>query len=76
MRDVSCVIDLWNSHEEMALYVIKKHDIELSDESGSEGFESDCDKVIENQMSIPILEDYYHSKYDSKESKRRLIILF
>lgn len=55
MREVSCVIDLWNTHKEMTLYVIKRpataapHAPALVittsndeyEESGTEGFDSD-----------------------------------
>jgi len=58
MRDVFGVIDLWNSHEEMTLNVIRRHpdtpdivrgdgdgdcDGDCGSESGTEGFDSDDD---------------------------------
>jgi UDPglucose 6-dehydrogenase len=77
MREVSCIIDLWDSHEEMTLYVIKRHDIEIDDESGSEGFESDCESITSMPIDyIQIIHDYYNTKYNSKDSRRRLITLF
>ena len=58
MREVSCVIDLWNNHNEMTLYVIKQsrvnaddhdhdhdHKCRGDDESGTEGFESEHDDM-------------------------------
>jgi hypothetical protein len=51
---VACVIDLWNQHQEMTLYVIKQSRVNADDhdhdndsdsdsdsESGTEGFDSD-----------------------------------
>ena len=88
MRELSCVIDLWNNHKEMTLYVIKsqlqsKHvtsDVNVNNyESDTEGFESDGN--VESLNSAPldyskIIEEYYHTKYDSKNTGRRLIIMF
>lgn len=61
-RDVLCIIDLWKSHEEMILYVVKhakdadEHDVSAAinrtgtneeyDESGTEGFDDDDDDVL------------------------------
>jgi len=65
IRDVMHIIDLWNSHEEMILYVVKnaKRAIDHveanntssinADESGTEGFEDDDD------------DDEIHEDYDS-----------
>jgi hypothetical protein len=57
MREVSCVIDLWNNHKEMTLYVIKQSRVNADDhdndnkccgddESGTEGFESERDDPL------------------------------
>ncbi len=61
-NDVLCIIDLWKTHEEMILYVVKhakdadEHDVaaainrnganEEYDESGTEGFDDDDDHVL------------------------------
>ena len=99
MREVSCVIDLWNSHKEMTLYVIKTrlthlHSEELcrissgigsgdgaTNESDTEGFESDADTNTPSMNSMPldyckIIQEYYHATYNTKNSDRRLIIMF
>jgi UDPglucose 6-dehydrogenase len=71
MREVSCVIDLWNTHKEMTLYVIKRHATaaaphappalvitttnEEYEESGTEGFDSDNET---NTHTAPITFDY------------------
>ena len=88
MREVSCIIDLWNSHDDMTLNVVKTqlqsedipHDVNVNNnESDTEGFESDGN--VQNLYSTPldyskIIEEYYHTKYDSKHTGRRLIIMF
>ena len=96
MREVSCVIDLWNNHKEMTLYVIKQsrvnaddhdHDNDIGgsdDESGTEGFESERDDPLTSTTGpsssldyAKIIEEYYHTKYDSTNmNNRRLIIMF
>ena len=99
MREVSCVIDLWNNHKQMTLYVIKSHNnhlhsedickvtsgggygVDENNESDTEGFESDGDTNIQRDNSTPldyckIFEEYYHTKYNSKNTDRRLIIMF
>jgi hypothetical protein len=55
MRGVMNIIDLWNSHKEMILYVLKPSVVDetraadadadeaAADESGTEGFDSDAD---------------------------------
>ena len=98
MREVSCVIDLWNSHKEMTLYVIKTQTNHLqseelfgitsggrggglNNESDTEGFESDADTYTPSMNSMPldyckIIQEYYHATYNTKNSDRRLIIMF
>ena len=90
MREVSCVIDLWNNHKEMTLYVIKKSRVNADDgdgadsESGTEGFDSeDADLSSPTRPSSPsldyakIIEEYYHTNYDSTNmNNRRLIVMF
>jgi len=99
MREVSCVIDLWNNHKEMTLYVIKTQTNHLqseelfgitsggggggggNNESDTEGFESDADTYTPSMNSMPldyckIIQEYYHATYNTKNSDRRLIIMF
>jgi hypothetical protein len=96
MMEVPCVIDLWNNHKEMTLYVIKQsrvnaddhhhHDNDIGgsdDESGTEGFESERDDPLMSTTGsssldyAKIIEEYYHTKYDSTNmNNRRLIIMF
>jgi hypothetical protein len=97
MREVSCVIDLWNNHKEMTLYVIKTRtnhlqseelcritsggESGLNNESDTEGFESDADTYTPSMNSMPldyckIIQEYYHVTYNTKNSDRRLIIMF
>lgn len=91
MREVSCIIDLWNSHEQMILYVIKQtlHDKynrvndNDSSESRTEGFDTDNE---ENTTSLrdpyyfdyaKIIEDYYDSTFSKEQPiKRFLIVMF
>lgn len=81
LREVSCIIDLWNSHEEMVLNVIKSSDVrdDRNSESGTEGFDDDGDD--DNYQRRPycfdyakIIEEYYHSTLS--HTSRRLIIMF
>jgi hypothetical protein len=91
MREVSCVIDLWNNHKEMTLNVIRRPNINTPDlvssicnekyeESGTEGFDSDIEtnppSTITTFDYCKIIEEYYHTKYNSKNIGRRLIIMF
>jgi UDPglucose 6-dehydrogenase len=103
MREVSCVIDLWNNHNEMTLYVIKQSRVNAyedadedyrrgkpdndicsgDDESGTEGFDSEHDDLPPTRSLSPaldyakIIEEYYHTNYDSKNmNNRRLIVMF
>ena len=70
LRDVSSIIDLWNCHEEMILYVVKlrseyrsrdlvlvrdRHDNEC-EESGTEGFDEDDDD--DESIHLPYAFDY------------------
>jgi UDPglucose 6-dehydrogenase len=70
MREVSCVIDLWNNHKEMTLNVIKTQtnhlqseelcritsggESGLNNESDTEGFESDADTYTPSMNSMPL----------------------
>jgi hypothetical protein len=89
MHCVLNIIDLWNSHEEMILYVIKSrvedndYSTATTDESGTEGFESDesssdvakCYPCIFDYAKM--IEEYYHSKLAHQPNQRRyLIVLF
>ena len=91
MREVSCVIDLWNNHNEMTLYVIKQsrvnaddhdhdHKCRGDDESGTEGFESEHDDMSSTPSSpsldyAKIIEEYYHTNYDSTNMNNRRLIV-
>jgi hypothetical protein len=84
LREVSCIIDLWNSHEEMVLNVIKYRDDRPTDnetESGTEGFDDDDDDYISDYQRQPycfdyakIIEEYYYSTLS--QTPRKLIIMF
>jgi len=90
MREVSCVIDLWNSHEEMKLYVVKQSrydgdgDGDGDAESGTEGFDSDSDvdtdpdvKPRSCDYAAAILEEYFTKVLSViPKNKRVLIVLF
>jgi hypothetical protein len=87
MREVMRVIDLWNSHEQMTLYVVKQRRADTCDgdgdsESGTEGFGSECECAgAENETRevdyTKVIEDYYQTKYgDTRDEKRRLVIMF
>ena len=93
MQEVSSsVIDLWNQHQEMTLYVIKQsrvnaddhdhdHDNDNDNESGTEGFDSD-NETNTHSASITldyckIIEEYYHSKLSNQPKQgRKLVVLF
>jgi hypothetical protein len=92
MREVSCVIDLWNNHKEMTLYVIKRHVLQSTalvittsneeyGESGTEGFDSD-NETNTHAATITldyckIIEEYYHSKISNLPKQgRKLVVLF
>ena len=87
LRDVSCIIDLWNSHEEMVLNVIKSREYSNSDyddcngESGTEGFDDDNEEYDHDYQRrrytldyAKIIEEYYQSKL--AHTSRKLIIMF
>jgi hypothetical protein len=86
LREVSCIIDLWNSHEEMVLNVIKSRADRTSEgegegESGSEGFGDEHEDYDHDSQRQPycfdyakIIEEYYHSKLS--HTSRKLIIMF
>jgi hypothetical protein len=88
MREVSCVIDLWDSHEEMKLYVVKQsrycdeHESESGTESGTEGFDSDDDadadaKSRSRDYAAAIFEEYFTKVLSViPKNKRGLIVLF
>ena len=90
MREVSNVIDLWDSHEEMKLYVVKQsrydeHEHEHESESGTEGFDSDYDADRDADAKIRLYDDYattiieeYFTKVLSviPKQKRGLVVLF
>ena len=86
MREVSCVIDLWDSHEEMKLYVVKQSrysgdsDDDDDAESGTEGFDSDDDADVKHRScdyAAAILEEYFTKVLSViPKNKRGLIVLF
>ena len=92
LRDVSSIIDLWNCHEEMILYVVKlmseyhSRDLVLvrdrddneCEESGTEGFDDDSH---DDSIHLPYALDYakiIEEYYTTKLShtQRKLIITF
>jgi len=84
MRGVMNIIDLWNSHKEMILYVVKRRidaDAATDAESGTEGFDSDdADTDAETDTRVwfdyaKIIEDYYHAKFPTN-TQMRLVIMF
>ena len=87
MREVSCVIDLWDSHEEMKLYVVKQSRYGdggdgggTETESGTEGFDSDVDVDVKQRScdyAAAILEEYFTKVLSViPKNKRGLIVLF
>ena len=89
MQEVSCVIDLWNNHNEMTLYVIKQsrvnaddHDNDNDNESGTEGFESDDNDNDNGDIdrcayAISIIQDYFSRVLSVlSNQKRSLVVLF
>ena len=88
MREVSNVIDLWDSHEEMKLYVVKQSryddesEHESEHESGTEGFDSedDADAYVKPRAcdyAGAILEEYFTKVLSVKpKQKRGLVVLF
>ncbi len=86
MRGVMNIIDLWNSHKEMILYVVKRPamaidaDTDADAESGTEGFDSGVDTDTDTDTDVcfdyaKIIEEYYHAKYPTN-TQMRLIIMF
>jgi hypothetical protein len=90
MRGVMNIIDLWNSHKEMILYVLKPSvvDVTRSDaaesesESGTEGFDSDADADPYHTPSpqfdyAMIIEEHFRLKLSViPNQKRGLVVLF
>ncbi len=89
MCEVMRVIDLWNSHEQMTLYVVKHRrgdtcDGDSESESGTEGFDSECDgdgdgdgNEVREVDYAKVIEDYYQTNYgDTRHDKRRLVVMF
>ena len=92
MREVSNVIDLWDSHEEMKLYVVKQSryddesEHEREHESGTEGFDSEDDadagsdayaKPRSCDYAGAILEEYFTKVVSIKPNQKRgLVVLF
>jgi hypothetical protein len=91
MCGVMNIIDLWNSHKEMILYVIKPSVVDVPEthtdvESGTEGFDSDCDAyTVLNANSRSshcldyaiIIEEHFRLKLSViPNQKRGLVVLF
>ena len=94
MRGVMNIIDLWNSHKEMILYVVKPSVVDETRsaaddadnaESGTEGFDSDCDAytVTNTNVQSPqfdyamIIEEHFRLKLSViPNQKRGLVVLF
>ena len=94
MRGVMNIIDLWNSHKEMILYVVKPSVVDETRsaaddadnaESGTEGFDSDCDAytVTNTNVRSPqfdyamIIEEHFRLKLSViPNQKRGLVVLF
>jgi UDPglucose 6-dehydrogenase len=87
LNDISCILELWNNHEEMSLYVIKNRPNNIitnnsyNNESDTEGFDDDFhddDNTNERYTSdfdyAKIFEDCYSTIFSN--SKRRLIVMF
>lgn len=91
MQEVARVIDLWNQHQEMTLYVIKQSRVNADDrdrdrdrdsesESGTEGFGSD-NETNTHSASITldyckIIEEYYSKISNQPKQGRKLVVLF
>ena len=91
MREVTCVIDLWNNHKEMTLYVIKIHAVlhspslvitttnEEYGESGTEGFDSENETNTYASTTTldycKIIEEYYHSKLSNQPKQGRKLVV-
>jgi UDPglucose 6-dehydrogenase len=91
MREVSCVIDLWNNHKEMTLYVIKIHAVlhspslvitttnEEYGESGTEGFDSENETNTYASTTTldycKIIEEYYHLKISNQPKQGRKLVV-
>jgi hypothetical protein len=90
LHDILHITELWESHEEMSLYVIKTRDTTIdndvitnsnyNNDSDTEGFDDDDDNkpsLIDNSHDFDyakIFEDYYVTKFSNL--KRRLIVMF
>jgi UDPglucose 6-dehydrogenase len=91
MQEVACVIDLWNNHKEMTLYVINSHTdpqahalviTSTNDEyceSGTEGFDSDNDMNTHTASTTldycKIIEEYYHLKISNQPKQGRKLVV-
>jgi hypothetical protein len=89
MCGVMNIIDLWNSHKEMILYVVKpsvvdviRTDAESESESGTEGFDSDADAdadadTVSQFDYATIIEEHFRLQLSViPNQKRRLVVLF
>jgi hypothetical protein len=89
MRGVMNIIDLWNSHKEMILYVVKPSVVDITHaddaddtESGTEGFDSDADADPYHTPSPQfdyalIIEEHFRLKMSViPNQKRGLVVLF
>jgi UDPglucose 6-dehydrogenase len=92
MQEVARVIDLWNQHQEMTLYVIKLSRTKYDDdgdgdgESGTEGFDSDDNDNGDGDdngdldrcaYAVSIIQDYFSRVLSVlPNQKRGLVVLF
>lgn len=87
MRGVMNIIDLWYSHKEMILYVVKPSVVDethadeaAADESGTEGFDSDADPYDTPSPHFDyamIIEEHFRLKLSViPNQKRGLVVLF
>ena len=91
MQEVARVIDLWNQHQEMTLYVIKQsrvnaddhdndHDNDNDSESGTEGFDSDDndnddDDIDRCAYAISIIQDYFSRVLSVLSNQKRSLVV-
>lgn len=91
MQEVARVIDLWNQHQEMTLYVIKQtrvnaddhdhdHDNDSESESGTEGFDSDDNDngggdIDRCAYAISIIQDYFSRVLSVLSNQKRSLVV-
>lgn len=91
MRGVMNIIDLWNSHKEMILYVLKPSVVDetrsaadADAESGTEGFDSDCDAYTVTNTNVRwspqfdyamIIEEHFRLKLSVIPNQKRGLVV-